>query len=259
MTDGSDAGTTTRDWRLVRADRDAVPASIRSATARPVSPRRRRTQLLAVLAVIAVLGAGSWVLYATSLFAVTEVRVAGTAVLDPSQVRDAAEVADGTPLARLDTGSIEARVAHLAPVASVSVVRDWPDAVVIRVTERTPVAVVKSSGGFIVLDGTGVPFDRVPQRPLELPLMELADPGPKDVTTRDALRVLKSLTPELRRVLVTLAAPSPTRIALRLTKGRSVVWGDAEQSEKKARVATVLLQRPVRIIDVSAPDVVTTR
>lgn len=260
MTDGTaDDGTAARDWRLVRADRDAVPPSVRSATARPASPRRRLLRLIAVLAGLAVTATAAWVVYGTQAFAVTTVRVTGTEVLDPAQVRSAADVTAGTPLARLDTDAVGARVAKLAPVARVSVVRDWPDAVVIRVTERTPVAVVPASGGFLVVDGTGVPFHRVAERPPQLPLVELARPGPKDVTTRDALRVLESLTPQLRRVLVKLAAPAPTRITLHLTKGRSVIWGDAEESDKKARIASALLKRPVKIIDVSAPKLVTTR
>ena len=36
-----------------------------------------------------------------------------------------------------------------------------------------------------------------------------------------------------------------------------IVWGDAQQNETKALVATSLLGRPGRTIDVSAPDVVT--
>jgi cell division protein FtsQ len=216
-------------------------------------------RLPAVVVALVVLGGGGWLLYGTEVFAVAQVRVSGTQVLTQDEVRAAAGIRRGTPLVRLDAAGAAGRVSELPPVARAVVRRQWPDTVTIRVTERTPVAVAPSPDGFLVLDRTGVVFDRVPVRPAELPLLELARPGPGDRATRDALSVLAALTPALRSVLVRLSAPSPTRISLRLTGGRVVVWGDSQQSEKKARVATVLLRHRVRVMDVSAPDVVTTR
>jgi cell division protein FtsQ len=55
-----------------------------------------------------------------------------------------------------------------------------------------------------------------------------------------------------------LSANSPTAIRLELTGGRVVVWGGADQSDVKARVATALLARPGKTIDVSAPEVAAT-
>lgn len=271
MTEGDgrhDAGSasTTREpgaprrWRLVRAGRDAVSPSARQYGAR--SPRGRRRlaiRWLAVVSGVVVAGICAWLVYGTSLFAVTEVRVQGVRLLSGDEVRQAAAVREGAPLARVDTDEIGRRVGRLVPVERVAVERDWPHAVVIRVTERTGMAAVPSGKSFVIVDRFGVVFDARSRRPRNLPVVELAEPGPEDVTTRDALRVLASLTDELRVVLVKVSAPSPTRITLRLTKGRTVVWGDAEQSRKKAEVATVLLKRPVTVIDVSAPNVVTTR
>ena len=264
MSEGGDrpdpgAGSSRR-WRLVRAGRDAVSRQARQYGGRSARGRRRLlARWLAAVAAVLVASLIAWLLYGTALFAVTTVRVHGTGLLTADQVRQAAEVRDGTPLARVDTDEIGRRVARLVPVERVVVERDWPDAVVIRVTERTAVAAVPSARGFLHLDRFGVVFHAEPKRPPRLPLVELSKPGPKDITTRDALRVLEALTDQLRSVLVKLSAPSPTRIKLHLTKGRTVIWGDAEASGKKAEVATVLLKRPVKIIDVSAPKVVTTR
>ncbi|MGH3715478.1 MAG: cell division protein FtsQ/DivIB [Micromonosporaceae bacterium] len=259
-TDVPDEGDGGRRWTLVRATRDAVPSSVRSETESPLVVRRRRLlRWLTAIAVLTVIGLLTWVVYGTGVFAVAEVQVTGTKVLTPDQVRTAAAISTGTPLARLDTDGITDRVSALAPVARVEVDRQWPDTVLIRVTERTPVAVVPAGRRYAVLDASGVVFHSVGKRPPELPLVELTRPGPKDPVTRDALRVLAALTPQLRTVLVKLVAPSTTRIALHLTKGRTVLWGDAEHSVRKAQAATALLKRNPRVIDVSAPDVVTTR
>ena len=68
-----------------------------------------------------------------------------------------------------------------------------------------------------------------------------------------------TITPALRERLVVLAAPAPTRIRLELSGSREIIWGDGTQNGTKAQVATSLLARPGKVIDVSAPSVITVR
>lgn len=247
-------------WRLVRARRDATSASARLFRQRSRRQRLRSaapwtiTASVVVLAVLAALA-----VYQTSLFAVREVRVVGATMLSADQVRAAAAVPTGSPLARVDLGSVRDRVAKLPPVADVGVSRDWPGTVVVRVKERAGVAVVPQGREYLVIDAEAVVFRRLADRPASLPLIETPRPGRDDPATVAAVRVLAALTPPLRRQLVKLSAPTPVRIQLKLAKDRTVVWGDAEDNDKKARVATALLARPGSVIDVSAPEVVTVR
>src|SRR5690606_13504723 len=84
-----------------------------------------------------------WTLWFSSLFGVAHVSVTGTKSVDPAVVLDAAGIATGTPLLRVDTAEVEAKVAAaVTEVETVTVNRSWPDMVTIRVTERTPLAVV---------------------------------------------------------------------------------------------------------------------
>ena len=53
-------------------------------------------------------------------------------------------------------------------------------------------------------------------------------------------------------------AASPDDVRLQLTKGRTVVWGSAERSARKAAVLAVLLTRRASVYDVTAPDAPTT-
>jgi cell division protein FtsQ len=130
---------------------------------------------------------------------------------------------------------------------------------VIAVVERTAVAAVPASDGYLLIDVEAVPFQSVVRPPAGLAIVRLDSPGPSDPTTRAALRVLAALTPQLRAKLAALVAESPVRIQLDLTDGRKVVWGDAQDSATKARVATALLSQAGRTIDVSAPEVATVR
>ncbi len=193
-----------------------------------------------------------WLL-GTGLFGVREVRVEGAELVTAVQVRDAAGVPDG---ARWRGWG---RIGALPPVERVTVTRDWPDALVVRLTERTGVAVVPRGERFAVVDAAGVVFRTVPQRPDGLPVVRVAAPGPDDPDTRAGLDVLGVLTPELLDQLVEIRVEGLARISLRLHDDRTVFWGDATRGADKARVATALLDQDAARIDVSAPDVVTFR
>jgi cell division protein FtsQ len=205
-----------------------------------------------VLAVLA--GAGAWVLMGTSLLSVRTVEVTGSTIAGPDQVRSTAAVVLGTPLARVDTGAVASRVKALPSVADVDVRRSWPSTLVIAVTERVPVAAVKVSAGFAVLDGSGVLFETVATPPAGAVLLAVGRPGTADPPTLAGLTVISALTPELRRVVRQVDVASPDGIELELIDGRVIIWGDAEQSAKKAQVATLLLGRAHQRLDVSAPD-----
>ena len=251
---------TGRRWRLVRARPDAVPSS-----ARRFMRRARRRRLRAALpwavtaAALALAGMVAWLIYSTAIFGVDEVDVAGVDVLRPDEVRAAAAVPPGTPLARVDLDQVRRRVATLAQVDRVTVSRDWPGTLLVEVQERIAVAAVPRGGRFLLVDAAGVAYHSAARRPAGLPLVRLAAPAPQDLATRSALEVLAALTEELHEQLAELVVEAPARIRLKLREGRQVIWGDATESVAKAKVATVLLARKGATIDVSAPDVVTIR
>jgi cell division protein FtsQ len=246
-------------WKLVRARRDAVPASVRKLHQhlRPRYVLSWKRWLVGAVA-LALVGALVWLVYGTSTLGLSDIEVSGSAIAGPDQVRAVVAIAPGTPLARVDTADAAARVRTLPSVADVAVSRSWPHTLVIEVTERTPVGVVAIPSGFTVLDAGGVVFNEVPVRPEGAVLFRLTAPGPADPATRSALRVLAALTPQLRAVLVEVVAESPTRIRLHLTEDRLVMWGDAERGDTKATVATALLGTGANTIDVTVPDVATT-
>ncbi|SNY51157.1 cell division protein FtsQ/DivIB [Paractinoplanes atraurantiacus] len=249
-----------RNWRLVRADTDAVPASARRFMARARKRKLRAVLPWAIAAgVLALAGIVSWVVFGTSVLGVRDVKVVGTQFLTPLQIEQAAAVPQREPLARVDLGAVRAKVRTLPAVDRVVVRRSWPSTLVVEVVERTPVAAVPAAGQFSLIDREGVPYRTVGQAPAGLPLVRTSAPGPDDVNTKSALTVLGALSEELREQLVAVAVPKPAQIKLELKKDRTVVWGDDTQSDTKSQVATALLKRKGSEIDVSAPSVVTIR
>jgi cell division protein FtsQ len=250
-------------WRLVRARRDAVPDSVRRFSARARRNRlRRAAPVLTAAAVVGLVGIGAAVVWFTPAVAVDEVRVTGASLVSPDAVRAAAGVRMGRSLARVDVHGVHRRVAALPPVGHVSVRRELPGTVVIAVTERTPVAVVEQSAaepGLWLIDASGVVYARADARPAGLALVRIPAPSRDDPTTRAALTVLRSLPPELLQPMAVLAADAPARIRLEFADGRTIIWGDATENAEKVRVTLVLITKPGRTIDVSAPQLVTIR
>lgn len=254
-------------WRLVRARRDAVPDSVRRFSARARRNRlRRAAPLLTAAAVVGLVGIGAAVVWFTPALAVDEVRVTGASLVSVDEVRAAAGVRLGRSLARVDVHDVHRRVAALPPVGHVSVRRELPGTVVIAVTERTPVAVVERSApvstpepGLWLIDASGVVYARAEARPAGLALVRIPAPAKDDPTTRAALTVLRALPPELLQPMAVLAADAPARIRLEFTDGRTIIWGDATENAEKVRVTLVLITKPGRTIDVSAPSLVTIR
>jgi cell division protein FtsQ len=237
------------------------------ATATDLEPRleargraRRRARLattLTVFVLVLLVAAGGWLLLGTSALGVHTVTVTGTDRLDPGTVREVAAVPVGAPLATLDAGAIAARLEALPVVRSVEVDRRWPRTVSIVVHERVPAAVRQRGTTYALVDRSGVELDQVDERPRGLPLVSApVDAGAPAL--RAALDVLDVLPPAVAADVRSVRAATPDDVRLQLSKGRTVVWGSAERSARKAAVLAVLLTRKAGVYDVSAPDAPTT-
>ncbi len=164
----------------------------------------------------------------------------------------AAQVPQGAHLAQLDLEAIRARVAALAPVRQVDVSRDWPDGVLITVTERTPVAVVSLDGRFQAMDTDGVLFRSYHSPPPGLPRV-VSTEGVDSTALAQAARVIAALPTGLAGRVDHVQVAGVDRISLVLTHGAVVVWGSDAQSALKAEVLTQLLRQPAHTYDVSVP------
>lgn len=196
-----------------------------------------------------------WALLFSTIFAVRTVRVSGERVLDEEVVRALAAVRPDTPLARVDTARVTARVRTLPQVQSAEVLRRWPSAVEIRLRERLPTAVVPAGVGYGLVDRSGVTFRSVEVVPAGLPVVRATGRA----ALRAALDALAALPVSLRQQVRQVSASTADSVVLTLAGRRTVVWGDARRNDRKAVVLRALLGRDAVAYDVSAPDAPTTR
>ncbi len=154
------------------SDPDGGPASRNRRPRRPLSRSRRRWRAaFFALALAGMAGLIAWALLGSRLFVVRSVIVTGTHLVPTSEVLAAADIPPGTPLIRVNTGKIAARVAAIRQVRGARVTTSWPDRVVITVQERTPaLAAPAAGGGFDLIDPDGVLVLWASSRPAGLPL-----------------------------------------------------------------------------------------
>ncbi|MGB3482505.1 MAG: cell division protein FtsQ/DivIB, partial [Mycobacterium sp.] len=239
------------------AKRKALGPVVEAKPARRGTVRGLKVVLCTVL--LAVIGtAFGLILYFTPLMSARDILVVGTGELTREEVVETAGVPVGTPLLQIDTDVVAEKVAAIRRVATARVQREYPSTLRITVAERIPIAVKDFPDGPHLYDRDGVDFATGPA-PLNLPYLDVENPGPNDPPTVAALAVLTALRPEVAGQVGRVAAPSVASITLTLTDGRVVVWGTEDRTQEKANKLAALLTQPGQTYDVSSPDLPTVK
>jgi cell division protein FtsQ len=208
-----------------------------------------------------VMAAVVWALLGSRLLVVRSVVVTGTHLVPVSTVLDMAALQSGTPMVRVNTAEITARVDAIRQVQSVQVLKSWPDRIVIEVRERdSAVAIPVSGGGFDLMDSYGVVVRWVAARPDRFPVFQTSQPtaslrGNQSVAL--AAAVLSELPSPMRSSVESVSVPDG-QVTLAMADGETVVWGGADRSAAKVQVLAILMRTHARYYDVSAPGVALT-
>jgi cell division protein FtsQ len=210
-----------------------------------------RYVIASVLLVVVTVGA-IWLVFFSSVLTVKHVDVEGESQLTRDKVLAAAKVPVGAHLAQLDLADIRTRVTGLAAVKSVDVSREWPDGVLIRVTERHEVAVVQIGDRYQAMDSDGVLFKTFAHPPAALPRV-VAGPTIGSDALAESARVIAALPPGLAARVDHVGVRGIDQVTLTLRSGATVIWGSDGQSALKAQVLDRLLAHPARTYDVSVP------
>ena len=221
--------------------------------------RRTRLRIAGIVLVVVLILAGAWAVWFSSLLEIRDVQVEGTRHVPVERVVRAAQVPVGTPLPRLDSDAIAERISELKPVESVRVERDLPHGVRIVVTERSAVAWIDRSGTPWAVDASGVAYRPLNSKPSHLPQLGVDGDDPRVLSA--VARVAADIAdgdPQLLRDTDTIRAETRDSIELDLSKGRTVVWGSAEEADDKLAVPRTLLEIEASSYDVSAPERPTT-
>ncbi|GAA2848015.1 hypothetical protein MIAR_02070 [Microbacterium arabinogalactanolyticum] len=240
-------------WRAARARRKALRAEIRRFTQRS---RRRRIVWWASIGAVVALVLGSVLAAYSPLFAVETITVAGVRSLDPAVVQKALEGEIGSPLALIDDSAVKSALTEFPMIESYSLEARPPHELLVRIVERTPVGVVRTDGGYTLVDAAGVVLATTVDKPEGQPVLSITG-GTDSAAFRSAGLVIRSLPADLRGQVTAVSASTLDDVTLTLADGKTVLWGSEDDSVTKALVLVALIKNSPkgRSFDVSAPSV----
>ncbi|APT92232.1 hypothetical protein CPHO_04255 [Corynebacterium phocae] len=208
---------------------------------------------LGVLLTLVALGG---LVYAVPVFKVSEVAVEGASHLSHEAVVEATGAQMGENLVRFSASDAAAGVAQLPWVKTVTVERHFPGTVEVVLTERDAVAYTQSPEGPHLIDSDGLEFV-IDVPPAEA--VELRGGGPASQNWEGAIDILAALPPQLRSQAEFLETEDKFNYLFHLKDGRTVIWGAAEDNANKARAMAAALKLEGGELNVSNPELVTTR
>jgi cell division protein FtsQ len=223
--------------------------------------RRRRRALLAVLVVTALVGGTTWLLH-SPLLSVHRVLVRGNTHTSSAAIQSAVAGVVDRPMISVSASAAESRVRALPWVAGVVVSRSWPSTLVVRVTERKPVAAVRDGGRWDLVDASGRVLAVGSAEPggvrLAASSADLRPGGTLPSGDLGLVAVAGAVPPSLVSQVAEVVPAGQGQVDIELTGGPVVDLGaPTALSAKLASLETVLAEvdmTGVKTIDVRLPD-----
>lgn len=191
----------------------------------------------------------------TPLFSVREVAVTGVERADRDAIEASLKQLEGQPLAQVTDADVGALLDQFVLVQSYSVRTEPPSTLVVDVVERVPVGAIAGDDGAVMVDAVGTELWRADQLPEDIPVLRVSSvdaPG-----FQAAAKASIALDHEFRKKVAEISANTLDSVTLTLRDGTLVVWGSAEESDRKAQVLEALVAasggQPA-YFDVSSPD-----
>jgi cell division protein FtsQ len=213
----------------------------------------------AILALVILFGAGSFLLGWSPVFTVRSVAITGAPTNESElAVARALEISAGDKLARLDPRALSNRLRSFDWIDTSKVSRNWISGKIsISIKTRTPIALYSEPGKpQVALDASGKTFATPSDIAQGLPKVSAT-------SVEGGLAAIKLFTELPKSFSEKIDRMSAARIDNFLIYGEfsgqnlRIIWGDGADTDLKVEVIGALLQRDenknLRMIDVSAP------
>lgn len=246
-----------------RARRRPVAASEGDVVTLPRRPRRRLRRWLAAGVVVVVLALVLGLLYLTPLLDVRTVSVKGARLADPTKLSSLLQPLQGEPVARVSSDRVRSLLASEPAIQDIRLGLSSPHDVVVTVIEHREVAILERNGKDYLVGDNGARLKQLGSRKdRKLPVVKLSADDPDGRIFDTVVQALAQLPEDVLKKLDTAGAASVDTVRFKLTDGRTVVWGDAEEGAWKAADLEALLSASGpddKTIDVSTPHKPVTR
>lgn len=250
-------------------DEEDVNSVLEFPTAAQNKTKRRHKVLGWVISLLVLLMVvAGVVIYFSPLLAVQQVNVNGTHLVPSERAEEKLQSLEGTPLPQVGSGQAMDLLEDEPAVESVVTHAEPPHTVSIEISEYEPVALAPQKGSdettYKVFSAEGETLATVSEskaEELELPSLSSSQDAEDEDLFTTITQVLGSLPDDISQQVDSATGDSVDSIELSLDDGKTVVWGNAQYSERKAEVLLALLdnQEKVDEIDVSTPNQPVTR
>lgn len=189
-------------------------------------------------------------------FEVRQIRVEGAEVLPAMKVVQAAQIAPGDPLLRLDVHRARAQLEALPEIRSARIERRLPDQVVIKVSEREPYALWQHDGTQQWIDRDGTVLSHQTRAPHAEDIVLVGDDAPQHAAS---LFAQLEAIPDLKQAVRSAQRIGQRRWNLTLTNGMLIklpqdvsdkTWDRLRRLVNKKQ----LLERAIASLDLRLQD-----
>lgn len=194
----------------------------------------------------------------TPILAIEKVVISGESQASKVKIQSALMKYIGTPLTTVNESAIASDLKNFPEIESISLVSRPPHTLEVRITERTPIAIVVQQGKKYLFDPAGVKLG-VASGTERLPIVIVTGNPKNSSSFKQAIDVVLALPLQLLDRVEYIQAKTRDNVTLQLrgAAAQQVIWGDSSESILKSKVLKILLLRtPTNIratFDVSSP------
>lgn len=211
--------------------------------------RRRRRRLLMIVAVLLVFAAWIVLRFAPIPF--------GTLVVDGNETMTTEDVYHSSGIYRyvnvvqLSPDEIQHRLSEDLRIASVTVTRQFPTTIHIRIVERKPAVVIATMYGFAYVDKTGRVMDIQPQiKGISVPILTgkrvdtlLLGEQLQDQAIHQSLAYLQQLSPDVAPRIAEINVGNSENIIAYTTDSLPIHLGTGNEPDQRAAITAELLDQ----------------
>jgi cell division protein FtsQ len=198
------------------------------------------------------------------ILSVQKIIIRGNDLVSTKALKKTLEGEIGKPLPQVSQTHIAGLLKKYTLIESFSAISAPPHTLIIRVVERTPIAIVYKSGAFYYFDPAGVQIGKATATD-KLPVLDIKGVPAKSETYAAAIDVLLALPAKMLSRIALVTAKSTDNVTFRLRgyAGQKVVWGDKSNAALKSKVLSALIANQGSndrvTYDVSSPAAPTVR
>jgi cell division protein FtsQ len=194
----------------------------------------------------------------TPLLAIDKITVVGNSHVPTKQIQAALKHRLGGSLTMISDTAVADDLKQFKLIESISLQSQPPHTLVVRISERSAIAIVVRGGTRFLFDPAGVNLGKATGNEL-VPTILVSDDPKTSQNYAQAIDVLLALPAQLLTRVAYIQAKSKDNVTLQLRgySAQTIIWGDSSQSILKSKVLKALLSRTSRTaratFDVSSP------